>query len=109
MPTKPTHFTFNLNDVVRYKVTTRGLAIHRKNWDDLNAMAGGGLARISPYQPPTVDKEGWGEEQLWVLMREYGKGLGNGLDCPISMSVQIAAKDLAPVAPAKRERQQKTS
>lgn len=101
MPTKrtsvkPLHFTLNINSIVRYKPTARGLEIHRRNWEDLNNMAGGALARISPYRPPQVDEEGYAAEELWCVMREYGAGMGNGLSVPIKTDIQIDARDLFP-------------
>lgn len=99
----PLHFSFNLNDTIRFKLTPEGFKIHRLNWDRLDLTTGGILGEIYPYEPPKVDSEGFTEDQMWRVMREYGGSLYNGCNPPFELTVQIAFKDLFPVKRAARK------
>ncbi len=70
--------SFNINNLVRFKLTARGLELHRKHWDDLDTLCQGRLSRISPYQSPSTDKDGWTMDQLWNFMNIYGQSMAIG-------------------------------
>jgi hypothetical protein len=91
------YLSFNLNKVIRFKLTDQGLAIHRADWEEINSLSQGGLARLGPYQTPKVDDEGYTEEQMWKVMEIYGSAMGMGLGLPFDLTVLIAAEDLKPV------------
>ncbi len=60
----------NLNDTVRVRLTYEGRRVHRQRHDDFWAAIAKS-AMPQPYVPP-VEKDGWSEWQLWVLMEQFG-------------------------------------
>ena len=66
---------FNLNEMVRIKLTEKALQIHRQDFDDFVRETG---LKDMFYLPPLMDKDGWHKEQLWQLMRLYGPHMYNG-------------------------------
>lgn len=86
---------FNVNDVVRVRLTSLGrrtLAIlnARKNEE---LAAAGSRARI-PLA--VVEVDGWSEWQLWDLMATFGEFCGNG--SPLMFETEIELPD--PKVPA---------
>jgi len=81
---------FNVNDVVRVRLTDLGrktLAVLRAQENEQLAAAGSRI-RI-PLAVAEVD--GWSEWQLWDLMATFGEFCGNGL--PLMFETEIELPD----------------
>jgi hypothetical protein len=78
---------FNMNHVVRVKLTPKGRdqlkADHIKRLDPL------GLLTKFPYQPPEEDADGWSRWQLWVLMEKFGEHMGLGRELLFDAEIDI--------------------
>ena len=72
----------NLNDVVRYKLTSRGLTIHRQIWESYSLPS-------RRYSPPKVDSDGWSETQLWCLFQDFGPYTSLGAIPCIETGIQV--------------------
>ena len=80
---------FNLNDVVRVRLTPKGRAIHAANHAMMCAEWGG---KKIPYVHPVEDSDGWSEWQAWELMREFGSHLYAGANLPFAAEIEIKEK-----------------
>lgn len=78
----------NMNEYCWVKLTTFGRAIHRNEFDELNAhYPKAGLH----YIPPETNADGWSRFQLWSLMHLYGKHVYNGqMDLPFGTEIIFA-------------------
>lgn len=76
---------FNINHMVRVRLTDRGREIHRARHDDLAAR----YELPYPYVPPGVDDDGWSEFQLWDLMHTFGADLVMGLPVPFETGIEF--------------------
>lgn len=81
---------FNLNDVVRVKITRIGL-IHMKKKYEQNM---GIMLNTYPYQEPKVDSEGYTEMQMHAVMYVFGDICCNGFDVPIEPNILIEERFL---------------
>lgn len=79
--------TMNVNDYVQVRLTELGRKIHRENYDSLNAEYGGKLPMN--YEAPKEGAEGWSSWQLWHLMEEFGKHMGNGRELVFETTIRI--------------------
>ena len=75
---------FNINHMVRVKLTDKGRAIHRENWEILSRKLG--------YCPPVEDKNGWSTWQMWSLMNHFGEHLFCGSEPPFETTIDIVVK-----------------
>jgi len=82
----------NLNDTVRVKLTPRGRAIHRKNWERLACSIGGRWGRLHQYMPPAEDGGGWSQWPLWILMQEFGSEINLGCDLPLETEMEVVVE-----------------
>lgn len=80
--------SINMNDTVKVRLSARGLEILRRNHE--NEL--GALAERYPFKAPDVDADGWSVFQLWVLMREFGAHLYNGVRMPFDAEILIPPK-----------------
>lgn len=79
---------FNLNDMVRVKLTDKGREVHRADYDKLCE----GWPTAPAYRPPEEDAEGWSVWQLWCLMHQMGPHCSNGGDVPVETGIEFLAK-----------------
>lgn len=78
---------FNINDYVYVKLTDRGRAIHRQQFDEFNRHVMSLMPR--EYTPPKEDENGWSKWQLWVLMSTFGEHCHMGDDPPFETKIQF--------------------
>lgn len=68
---------FNINEIVRVKLTDHGRAVHAADhamfWASLASSKG---IKTPEYQPPKEDADGWSKWQLWDLMGTFGAHTG---------------------------------
>lgn len=77
---------FNVNDMVRVKLTDYGLECISKNH---NRLYGDRAESFRDYVP-TADENGWTKWQLWDLMHEFGPHLSKGLNnVPFETEIEI--------------------
>jgi len=76
---------FNINEMVRVKLTDHGRMMHKKFHDDLFMD----FLLTQKYTPPEEDSEGWSRWQLWMLMEVFGSHFSHGCDLPFDMGIQI--------------------
>jgi hypothetical protein len=72
---------FNINNFVYVKLTQRGRDILRANHDN--------HAKISEYEPPKEDSEGWSKWQMWELFANFGHHWYLGMDVPFETTIRI--------------------
>lgn len=81
----------NLNNIIKVKLTPRGVDIFYHQYDELNKKAySRGTKPIEPRMPE-IDKDGYTEFTLWKFMDIYGKYMGWGqpeVIKPLSIFVQ---------------------
>jgi hypothetical protein len=70
--------SINANEKVKVKLTAIGLRELERQHEELRTT----VSSAGPWKPPVVDKEGYSEFQLWVLMSQLGHLCHNGLDQP---------------------------
>lgn len=70
---------FNVNELVKVKLTDVGKDIFYHRWDSLNEMC---KEVVIEPRYPKVDEEGFTEFQLWDLMNIYGPHLRMGCNVP---------------------------
>lgn len=84
-----TWIPFNLNHMVRVKLTPVGRRIHREDymafWREHNPR------ELREYAPPIEDAEGWSEWQGWCLFALFGDHLRQGCDLPFDLDIQFEA------------------
>ena len=87
--------SFNINGIVKVKLTPRGIDIFYHQYDELNERAREMV--LPPLEPhmPEIDKDGFTEIQLWRFMDIYGKHMRMGLYNVIENNrIYIEEKDL---------------
>ena len=62
--------TFNINDIIKVKLTDRGKDIFYHKWDEFNTRCG---KEIMEQRYPDVDEDGFTKMQLWWFMWIYGR------------------------------------
>jgi hypothetical protein len=77
---------FNINNYIKVRLTDRGRAVHRENYERLFH---GHLIEKYPYQPPAEDKDGWSKWQAWDFMASFGPYMGNGLNAPAETEIKF--------------------
>lgn len=86
---------FNINDIVRVKLTDYGrqalASQHAAFW------ASAGRSEPYPYTPPEEDAEGWSEWQLWSLMQDLGHLCHLCGPMPFETTIQLVERK--PTAP----------
>ena len=83
---------FNVNAVVKVRLTEYGKEIHKKLWEDFwNSV---GKLDEFPYTPPKEDENGYCEFPLWDLMESFGNYMGVGCELPFETIILIDEKDL---------------
>ena len=88
---------FNINETVHVRLTDRGRAIHRQEFDDLSTQFPNcGLT----YSPPREDADGWSEWQLWHLMEMFGPHIHLGGEQPFETNIVIPDLPEAADSPA---------
>lgn len=78
---------FNINDMVRVKLTPRGRECHRKSHDEIFAHMS--EERRLPHTPAKEDEDGWSRWQLWVLMSTFGEYIGHGRANVFEMGIEF--------------------
>ena len=79
---------FNVNNLVRVKLTDEGRRIHRQQFRKLNATLK--ITSNMKYLPPVEDSDGWSSWQLWVLIETFGEHTGvckQPFECDIEFEV----------------------
>jgi len=76
---------FNVNEMVRVKLTPVGLAELKRKGDELRSR----FPSVGAWTPPKTDADGWSEFQLWSLMRDLGHLCGCGSPPPFETSMQF--------------------
>jgi hypothetical protein len=84
--------TFNINDYVQVRLTDRGRACLRENYDKLNAAYGGKLT--FKHTPPKEDKDGWSRWQAWSLMQDLGPHISMGMNPPFEPTIRVEVERL---------------
>jgi hypothetical protein len=83
---------FNINCIVKVRLTKFGKELHKKQWEDFwNSM---GRLDDFPYTPPEEDENGYCEFQMWDLMDKFGAYCGFGREIPFDTVILIDEKDL---------------
>ncbi len=70
--------SFNLNNYVYVKLTDKGRDIYYHQYDHIQG--------IKPSYPKE-DNNGYFKEQLWQLMKTFGKHMSMGFDQPFSTDI----------------------
>ena len=81
---------FNINNIVRVKLTDHGRSIHRERFRKLNAKRK--VTSDIKYSPPVEDKDGWSRWQLWALMEAFGEHSGL-LKSPFHGDIEFEVSD----------------
>lgn len=63
---------FNINKMVKVKLTSKGKEIHKQRYDKYNHSI--------EYTPPKEDENGYSDFQMWELMNIFGEHTSIGLD-----------------------------
>lgn len=82
---------FNMNDIVRVKLTDHGRRLHREYHDNL--FANYLSARPIKYKPIKEDNNGWSEWQLWNLMSIFGKHIYMGCKSVFETNIELVVDD----------------
>jgi hypothetical protein len=83
---------FNLNDVVRVKLTFAGHAALREYHQTLWK----GRHNAPAYVPPVEDAEGYSLFQVWALMNALGHMLQPGGTLPFNVNLEVVPHRPAP-------------
>lgn len=78
---------FNINCMVRVRLTDLGRQIHAQRHLDLEKRAG----RRFRYTTPPVDADGWSRFQMHDLMSTFGEHVGMCRDLPFETTIQVEA------------------
>jgi len=81
---------FNLNSVVKVKVTPAGHAHLKRRHDEILRPT------LDKEYIPTdgIDEEGYHSYELWDLMASFGEATGMGWPEPIEMDIVIHERDI---------------
>lgn len=77
---------FNINNIVRIKLTRRGEEILRKQFNELAARY---PASFGEYVLPKKDSRGFTEFQMWEVMNKFGQDTFNGSDLAFETTIEI--------------------
>lgn len=93
---------FNLNEIVKVKLTDHGHEILKQQHDELNVMihARGGKG-FGEYQPK-VDADGYTTFQLWSLMETFGPYIGMCKDEPFNINIKFVVNESKSVRPTEQ-------
>jgi hypothetical protein len=80
---------FNINEMVRVRLSPEGRLIHRRQHDELRRQ----YPSIGKYTPPKADAEGYTRWQLWHLMQTFGPSITLGSKPPFEMEMIFEATD----------------
>ena len=82
---------YNLNQMVRIRLTDFGRECMRRNHDRLYAN------HKNPPDPLPVkeDADGWSEWQLWCVMEEFGPYIHNGMNNPFETTIRLIEEPIA--------------
>jgi hypothetical protein len=80
---------FNINDLVKVRLTETGRRIHREEHDRLIEAIVGRGGKGPEYSPPREDDEGFCSFQLWSLMKMFGDHLSMSNDRPFDTTIRI--------------------
>ena len=76
---------FNINDMVKVKLTKAGVNELRRAHEDLNERC----CCDFPFTEPLVDEDGYSKFQLWCLMSNLGHKCGMGHELPFETNIII--------------------
>lgn len=79
---------FNVNEMVKVKLTSAGLEELKRQHEDLKQSTG----YKGEFSEPTVDEDGYSLWQLWVLMSTFGHMMINGGDVPFETEIIIVQR-----------------
>ena len=81
------NFKFNINNYVKVKLTDRGMAILKRNHEELDKAirARNGIG-LETYKP-NIDSEGYYNTQMWSLIEEFGESIGLGRMCAFETNI----------------------
>lgn len=79
----------NINDTVKVKLTDAGIAILRKNHDELARS----FPKLGDFKLPIVDPDGYSSFQLWGLMETFGPYMHIGFKVPFETEIVVNDKD----------------
>ena len=79
----------NINEYVKVKLTDKGRAIHKKQYEELFASC----PELMNYRPPREDADGWSKWQLWDLMQRFGPHISLGVEVPFETEIEIETKE----------------
>lgn len=77
---------FNINNIVKIKLTNHGRDICKRRYDDSRPYS---VGCPCDYVPPEEDEEGWSRWQAWQLMEVFGAKIGPGLPTPFDANIII--------------------
>jgi hypothetical protein len=77
---------FNINQIVRVKLTDHGRKIHRQQFRKFNAQFPNGTFK---YDPPKEDEDGWSRWQLWDLIETFGSHVGVCKLLPFETEIEL--------------------
>ena len=83
---------FNINRIVKVRLTEYGKEVHKKYWEDFWTSIG--KLDEHPYTPPEIDADGYCEFIMWDLMNKFGSGMILGCEVPFETTILIDEKDL---------------
>ena len=83
---------FNINDIIKIRLTDKGRRILRQRYDELTRYSPN-LFKKFPYEEPEVDENGWSTWQMWEVMQIFGPHMGNGFDLCFDTVIQIIEKE----------------
>jgi hypothetical protein len=86
---------FNVNHIVRVRLTDIGREICRKDHETVYAR----YPTKPAYVPPKEDENGYSSWQLWSLMEMFGARLGMGFNPPFETEILLDKKNLSTPEP----------
>jgi len=87
---------FNINEYVRVRLSSEGLAILMDRHSDLARR----WPSVGDFVPPKVDSDGWSEFQLWNLMQIFGPHITMGCKPPFETTIEFRPSIVEPTTPA---------
>lgn len=86
---------FNINDMVRVRLTERGRKIHRDEFEKYKT-AYPSVPGFQTYSPPKEDADGWSEWQMWCLMELFGPHIFITAEPPFHSTIEICESSDTP-------------
>lgn len=81
---------FNMNDIVRVKLTDYGRRLHRLQFEHLFSNY---QHLKHAYHNPPEDANGWSKWQLWNLMSTFGKHIYMGGENVFETNIELVVDD----------------